>query len=145
MEERNEQVRNFVNTVLTKERYKVAILLVESPLAVSNFARPISQQIKFLYIDITQDLLPHLPEPVGAYDHYNLLRYLLDSANSNDQAGVLVDSIEPLLSTFGKNKAKSFFEAISHVEPRTPIILVTYLREIVNLAHFPQSKIILLS
>jgi hypothetical protein len=56
--------------------------------------------------------------------------------------GVVVDDAEPLIATFGRSKAQAFFEALALLEPRTPLVIVTYLDYLAQSAHFPNERIL---
>jgi len=143
-----EQLSLFINLIerLKNERYRLAIACGPASSGKSQLVKAASDRLQADYIDLAVDLLPKIAMPgfsptLGAYDADDLKDWILDKSYKPGVNFVIVDNIEPVLTTFGRVKVVEFFQIVSLVEPIAPMILVTYLTKQVKDANFPAERL----
>jgi hypothetical protein len=132
---------------LRLERYRLAVVCGEISSGKSRVVKKACEQLQAQYVDLAVSLLPKTTlvdfhPTLGAFSSDDLVRWILSEANSPDVHLLVVDQIEPLLATFGRVQAVEFFRMVSRVEPKNPVILVTYLKAQVEEARFPKAKLL---
>jgi hypothetical protein len=129
---------------LQMERKRLGIWLIGSHGLKVNIAETIAGKLGLLYIDLFSVLLPQLTDassqPLGVYSPDNLATWLRLQAYDHIDP-IIVDGAEPILATFGKSQARAFFRMATNLDVRSPIILVSYLPNIINAASFPIERI----
>lgn len=131
------------------KRYRLLIICGEPSSGKSQIARAVSEQLPAHYVDITTDLIPQiitsdsLPT-LGAYGPSNLVEWILRETEQMGERFLIIDQIEPLLATFGQAQAIRLFQMVGQIEPRKPVILVTYLDKQIEKAAFPVERILYL-
>lgn len=130
-----------------RQRYRLAIACGKISSGKSEIAQFVSKQLKANYINLAVELLPETTKDnfsptLGAYGPDDLIKYVLESANCKEINFLIIDQIEPLLSTFGRAKVAVFFRMLSQAEPLKPVLIVTYLKKQIDEAVFPKERII---
>ena len=128
---------------LEQLRYKTGVICGYPQSGKSRYASELARTAPLLFVDVLAEILPKLPEPLGAYDHTSLIRYI-ENTDKNNVLGTILDDVEPLLATFGKERARAFFLAFSRVEARKPIIVVTHLDKMLE-ANFTRDRVLYLT
>ncbi len=144
-----EQISQLIKLARGLTRYRVAVLCGTPSSGKSQIARAAATQLQARYVDLATDLLSKITKPdffptLGAYGPEDLTDWILEEAYKPDTSVLVMDQIEPLLATFGRAKATQFFQMISQIEPRTPIILVTCLSKQVEQSAFPKERLLIL-
>ena len=108
--------------------------------------RNLKQEEQADYIDLATDLLPLIAMPgfsptLGAYRSDDLIGWILHKANEPDVHLLIIDQIEPLLATFERMQTVEFFQMAGQIEPRRPVVLLTYLSHEVQEAAFPMERL----
>jgi hypothetical protein len=134
---------------LKGRRYRVAIACGEISSGKSGIAQAAGRQLPARYVDLEDDLMPRMTLPdfsptLGAFGPDNLAEWIMHQADQPEVHFLVVDQIEPLLATFGRTQAVSFFSMMSRAEPRRPVILVTYLKKQIQEAVFSTERILYL-
>ncbi len=131
------------------QRYRLGIACGDILSRKTEIAQLVAKRFLGEYINLASGLLhktvqSEFSPTLGAYGPEDLIEYILGGANNSEVKLLIVDQIEPLLSTFGRTKAVLFFRMLSQSEPLKPVILITYLRKQIDEAHFPKVRILYL-
>lgn len=132
---------------LRLQRHRLAILCGDISTGKSSLAQTACKILQARYIDIAAELLPITTKPdfsptLGAYGPDNLVQYIMRESGKANLSLLIVDQIEPLVSTFGRARAVQFFQMISQAEPLKPVILITYLKKQLEEASFPPERLL---
>ena len=131
---------------LAHQRYRLAVVLGNISSGKTRLIQHISEQVHANYFSLDSDLLPNtvregFSPTLGAFAADDLIEYILTVANRTEPKYVIFDQAEPLVATFGRAGAISFFRMLSQVEPLSPVIFVTYLGKQLEEANFPKERI----
>jgi len=129
------------------QRYRLIIVCGMISSGKTNIAKRVEKRLQANYIDIASELLPKIIEDqftptLGAFGPEDLVQYISNTANRADVKYLLIDQVEPLLSTFGRKKAVLFFQMLSQMEPLRQVVLFTYLKKQIEEARFTKERII---
>lgn len=143
-----EQVSRLIKLARGLKRYRLAILCGKPSSGKSQIAMATADRLQARHINLTDVLLPQIAQPdffptLGAYGPEDLTDWILEEAYKPDASFLIIDQIEPLLATFGRAKATQFFQMVSQIEPKTTIILVTFLARQVEQSAFPKERLLL--
>jgi len=104
-------------------RRKVLVLCGRPLGGKTALAKEVCQQLNATYVDASVELLPRITSPVlGAYGPDDFLRWIKGEASKSKI--LCVDEIDPLLTTFGKQGARDFFQILGSIEPKQAIIII---------------------
>ncbi|HUN06415.1 MAG TPA: hypothetical protein PLQ56_07430 [Aggregatilineales bacterium] len=129
---------------ISQLRSKVGVIYGLPQIGKSSYALNLAKAYGLIYVDITQELLPLLQHKLGVYDHIDFADHALAQIRQL-QNGLIVDEVEPLLATFGKQKTSAFFQRLTQLEPIHPLILVTRLTGFVQNANFAPARLLFIS
>jgi len=135
---------------LRLQRYRLAIVCSDISAGKSSLAQTACKKLQAHYIDLATELLPITTRPdfsptLGAYSPENLVQYLMHESGKANLSLLVIDQIEPLVSTFGRARAVLFFQMVGQAEPLKPVILFTYLKKQLEEANFPPERLLDLS
>lgn len=131
----------------THQRYRLGIVCGDISSRKTEIAQAVAKALYANYVNLASDLLPRMVQSkftptLGAYGPDDLIKYIIGCANKSEVTLLIVDQIEPLISTFGRSQAVHLFRMLCNVEPLKPVILITYLKKQVDEASFPKDRII---
>jgi len=132
---------------LRSERYRVSLLIVDASKYRSKLIQDIASRIKGRYYNVLMDILPKIEAPpLGAYGPVNFIEWLEKEAEKGNNI-LVVDEIEPLVSTFPKGRADvvNLFRLLATLEMRGAAMIATRLRESVTDSQFPGERIYMLN
>lgn len=141
-----EEVRQFIKR-LSSERYRVCILIKPARSSRDKLIKDITRKIGGKYCNVLMDVLPKIKEPpLGAYNTIDFLEWLEEEVK-RDSRVLVVDEIEPLMSTFPKGVADTvdLFKSLVNLEVRGVVVIATWLRNLVNSSQFPGERIYMLN
>jgi len=122
-------------------KYRVAVLAGPACPRRRELVDQIAAATDAGYLDTLRDIMPEIGhEALGAYgpaDFSGRLTRLSDDAGTS----LCVDDIDPLLATFGPERAEHFFMLASNVMPRYPVLLVTALSDLLARSEFDSHRI----
>lgn len=124
---------------INKLRYKTGLIIIQAEPQSLEF-RDCLSQLDYHYIDVLNDFLPNISEPLGAYDNHSFIKDIETIAL--EISNIIIDYPEPLLATFGEAKVSAFFLAFSRLETRSPVILLTHLDRLIDKKNFTQNRIL---
>ena len=150
MKKRTEQISQLVDLAnsLNGRRYPAGIVCYADPAYLLRVVPAAAKEVEARYVDLASDLLPHTAEPgffptLGAYGPDDLATWLTKEARNPETASLIVGQIEPLLATFGRGQVVWFFQSLAQMELRKPVCLVTYLKNQVSEANFPDERLLI--
>lgn len=123
------------------ERYKVFVLVGRPASGKSVLAKAVAGQIGATYLNCLLDVLPQVEDvPLGVFGPLDLKRFIVERAS---KGGLVVDEVEPLVSTFpkGEKDVIDFYSLLADTEARHPILLVTRLGDLLRGSSFPAKRV----
>ena len=123
------------------ERYKVFVVVGRPASGKSALAKAVAGQVGATYLNCLSDVLPQVKDvPLGVFGPLDLKRFIVERAN---KGGLVVDEIEPLVSTFpkGEKDVIDFYSLLADTEARHPVLLVTRLGDLLKGSSFPAKRI----
>jgi energy-coupling factor transporter ATP-binding protein EcfA2 len=123
------------------ERYKVFVLVGRPASGKSALAKAVAGQVSATYLNCLSDVLPQVKDvPLGVFGPLDLKRFIVEGAS---KGGLVVDEIEPLVSTFpkGEKDVIDFYSLLADTEARYPILLVTRLGNLLKGSSFPAKRV----
>jgi replication-associated recombination protein RarA len=123
------------------ERYKVFVIVGRPASGKSTLVQALAGQVGATYLNCLSDVLPQVKDiPIGVLGPLDLKRLIVERASSN---GLVVDEIEPLVSTFPKKEkdVTDFLSLLADTEARHPILLVTRLGDLLKGSSFPAKRV----
>jgi hypothetical protein len=131
----------------THQRYRLGIVCSDISSRKTEIAQAVAKALHGNYVSLASELLPGLVQrkfspTLGAFGPDDLIKYIISCANKSEVKLLIVDQIEPLISTFGRSQAVNYFRMLCNVEPLKPVILITYLKRQVDEGSFPKDRII---
>jgi AAA+ ATPase superfamily predicted ATPase len=131
---------------LERQRYRLAVVLGNISSGKTKVIQRLSEQLQASYFSLASDLLSEtvregFSPTLGAFGPDDLIEHILTVANRADIKHIIFDQTEPLMATFGRAGAITFFRMLSQVEPLSPVIFVTYLGKQIEEANFPKERI----
>jgi len=123
------------------ERYKVFVVVGRPASGKSALAKAVAGQVGATYLNCLSDVLPQIKGvPLGVFGPLDLKRFIVERAN---KGGLVVDEIEPLVSTFpkGEKDVIDFYSLLADTEARHPVLLVTRLGDLIKGSSFPAKRV----
>jgi len=122
-------------------KHRVAVLVGPTCLSREDLVEKIAGATDATYLDTLQDIMRKIGhEALGAYGPIDFCGQLV---RLSDDAGttLCIDDVDPLLVTFGIERAEQFFALASNAIPRYPVLLVSALGDLLARSGFDSHRI----
>lgn len=130
---------------LATQRRRLGVWLVTAGYPSGSAVKRLREEYPLRAIDLMIELGGQLTDeadkPLGVFDQDDLAKWIRQQSYMPPPCPIIIHDIEPLLTTFGKPGTIGFFRLASQLDPRSPVVVISCLTDLVSAAGFPLDRI----
>ena len=130
---------------LSSQRHRFGIWVVTPNPRNSVLLKRVAGELGMRYVDVLAELMPQLTDasekPLGVFGPDDLNAWVQKLSYEPSSPPLLIDATEPLLATFSKPEAISFFRLATNFSARASVVMASYLSTIIEASGFSTSRI----